>query len=755
MLGSYKKYLVYLIVLLIEIVIVTHFLIDYKKKERLHNENLLEFAEVSYNYTLKHFEEISKLIFEDDINRTDILENLYMAKFNRDSLDIYRENIYKELKCMSSFEKFGIGEIEFYLDDGVSFLRVYRPNLFGDNVTNLRYSALLSNSKQQYIRTFESCRIDSGFRFIHPLFFNNLHLGSFDIAISSAKIENFINSINSNREYFESQTVYSKFIFSKDNFELEVFKHDLKNTTKILNNYFVMDSSLDKFMSSLNKSENLNSKLQQNSQFVERVTVDDVCYSAIFYPIKDLKGEVIVYLNIFINDEFFINNRADLIKYLVGFSSLLIVVLALILLIDKKNRKLLYLLNNDSLTNLPNRFKLLNDVKDSKVKSLVLINIDNFKQINNFYGFSVGDELLKWIGQSLHNYANDIPEIIDIYKLPSDEFAILTNRSLNSAEIETFLDFKVVVGQPFIYESHEIYITLTVGIANLLFEDMANNLLLQANIALKKAKKERKPYLFFNDTMDTNKMYEKNLLWTKKLKFALEDNRVVPFFQPIVDKHNRANKFECLVRMIDDDKIISPYFFLDISKVTKQYPKITKQVFKKSFEYFRDSSCEFSINISIEDILDSDVTHFIKSYLEKDILVASRITFEILESEGIENYQDVSSFIKELKKFGCKIAIDDFGSGYSNFEHILRLDVDYLKIDGSLIKNIDKDANSKVIVESIVSFAKKLGIKTVAEFVHSEDVDRVVLELGIDYRQGYFLGEPSGALKKRKCGNGS
>nr|WP_297890535.1 EAL domain-containing protein [Sulfurihydrogenibium sp.] len=118
------------------------------------------------------------------------------------------------------------------------------------------------------------------------------------------------------------------------------------------------------------------------------------------------------------------------------------------------------------------------------------------------------------------------------------------------------------------------------------------------------------------------------------------------------------------------------------------------------------------------------------------------MTFEILESEGIENYEDVSGFIKEVKSYGSKIAIDDFGSGYSNFAHMLKLDVDYLKIDSSLIKNIHQDKNSQIIVQTIVGFAKKLGIKTIAEFVHNREVFEKVRELGVDYSQGYYIGEP-------------
>lgn len=119
-----------------------------------------------------------------------------------------------------------------------------------------------------------------------------------------------------------------------------------------------------------------------------------------------------------------------------------------------------------------------------------------------------------------------------------------------------------------------------------------------------------------------------------------------------------------------------------------------------------------------------------------------KITFEILESIRIENYAEVSQFIKNVKEYDCKVAIDDFGSGYPTLAHILNLDVDYLKIDASLIKNLDTDKNSQIVVETIVGFANKLGIKTIAEFVHSKEVFDKVVEMGIDYSQGYYITEP-------------
>ena len=166
---------------------------------------------------------------------------------------------------------------------------------------------------------------------------------------------------------------------------------------------------------------------------------------------------------------------------------------------------------------------------------------------------------------------------------------------------------------------------------------------------------------------------------------------------------------------------------------------------QKSCQYFENLNFDFSVNLSVEDILDKDIVEYIKINIQK-YHVGNKIVFEILESEGIENYEEVSLFIKEMKLLGCRIAIDDFGSGYSNFDHLLKLDIDYIKIDGSLIKNLDTDVNAQIVVETIVDFAQKLKILTVAEFVHSEAVLKKVKELNVNRTQGFFLAEPQAEI---------
>jgi diguanylate cyclase (GGDEF)-like protein len=383
------------------------------------------------------------------------------------------------------------------------------------------------------------------------------------------------------------------------------------------------------------------------------------------------------------------------------------------------------------------------------------------REINDFYGHEVGDEILKEIASRMQQVKAN--SNITIYRLQADEFVLLMkrdsmetnkNRSFyyernNSLynEIRSIIGafvFLVINDKVFICNESEINISATVGAAKVC-DGTGHKALYNADMALKKAKQMRKHYLLFDETMEIAKEYENNIKWTFILKEAVANDQIVPFYQPIINnKTGKIEKYECLCRLVNSNNdIISPYYFLDIAKKIRLYPNITRRILIKSFEKFADLPYEFSINVSVFDIQNEETRHCIKSILLSNQDVAKRAVFELLESDGIENYDIIKAFIEEVKSFGCKVAIDDFGSGYSNFDHVMSLDVDVLKIDASMIKNLDKEISSQIITRTIVNFTKELNIKTVSEFVHTPEVFKKVQEFGIDYSQGYLFGEPA------------
>lgn len=406
---------------------------------------------------------------------------------------------------------------------------------------------------------------------------------------------------------------------------------------------------------------------------------------------------------------------------------------------DKKQN--LYL---DYLTKLPNRNKLVEDINKTFNPKVMIVNIDSFKEINDVYGFNIGDEILKKLGERLSGFIKTYN--LSIYRIGGDEFAILMGGFFKQKDLETFINdlLCVIQKEPFYIEGYEINIDATIGIA--IPKDFSGKSVLErADMALKYAKENRKPYFIYSEDIEIHKRFQENLKWVKVLKNAIEHKKLTVFYQPIFDnKTGKIVKYEALIRIKDGDNYISPFYFLDVAKKAKLYHHITQEVIEKSFETSKIHRVEVSINLSIKDILNESITSQIFKHLKKG---GGLITFELLESEGIQNFEEVLEFIKDVKRYGVKVAIDDFGSGYSNFEYILKMNVDYLKIDASLIKGVHERKESRVIVETIVNFSKKLGIKTIAEHVHCEDVFNVVREMDVDYSQGFYLAEPSPKVK--------
>ncbi|MDD3505795.1 MAG: EAL domain-containing protein [Sulfurimonas sp.] len=393
----------------------------------------------------------------------------------------------------------------------------------------------------------------------------------------------------------------------------------------------------------------------------------------------------------------------------------------------------------DVLTGLENRRKLTERLEEKKRAFLMIINIDSFQEINDLYGNKAGDSILK-------DFAHFLKESIltddGIYRLHSDEFSYICDKGINIEEFKAFaskLSEKISRKSFKINANGEVSLSATFGISYG-YEMLLEN----ADIALKIAKKSKKDFLVYDDTMYMAKVYEKNFEWTKRLKRAIEEDKIVPLFQPIVDtKTQKIVKYEALMRIVDDNgTYIPPLYFLELAKKNKLYHQLTKIMIEKTFQKFKDLPYSVSINISVEDILNRDINKFILKKL-KESSINQKIVFEIIESEGIENFNQVLEFINKVKSYGAKVSIDDFGTGYSNFEYLMKLKVDYIKIDGSMIKNIDKDENSQIITKTIVNFAKSMGIKTVAEFVHSKNVFKKVEELEVDFSQGYYFGEPT------------
>ena len=391
----------------------------------------------------------------------------------------------------------------------------------------------------------------------------------------------------------------------------------------------------------------------------------------------------------------------------------------------------------DSLTGLSNRIKLMQDLKVAISPRLAMINIDQFKGINDFYGLDYGDMVLLEAGERLRRMDG---EAVRAYRIGGDLFAVLANDDIAEEKFEEMIreTSHKLSAEPLHCDGEDISIRVTAGIS--VGEESSYT---HADLALAQAKAERKDYLIYTEAMQDVAHYKDNIRWTHRLKSALTDGRIIPYYQPIVDNNSGiVARYEALVRMIENEgDLILPSHFLEVAKRSRQYSNLTHTVVRKVVEEgLAGVDGDISINLTVEDIRNPDTAAFLRKTLQKPD-VANHIVLEITESEGIEKYKEVAEFFAEMKSYGCKLAIDDFGTGYSNFSHLLRLNADFLKIDGSIIKDIVHDREARLIARLIVDAAHGLGMQTVAECVNSPEIYEKVLELGIDYSQGYHFGE--------------
>lgn len=402
--------------------------------------------------------------------------------------------------------------------------------------------------------------------------------------------------------------------------------------------------------------------------------------------------------------------------------------------VSEQTREALHHLYYDNLTSLPNRLKLQEDLSERSCSTVAILNIDDFKEINDFFGIDTGDWLLGQIGRWLQEMK------LHPYRIGGDEFAFRLKEGTSPAQfrhdIETLLS--LLSEKLFMIAEETVHIRATVGIAI-----ESEKPLIHADIALNQARVLGQPVSIYDHSEGIEAQYQVNIAMSAQIRQALVEHRIVCQYQPIVScSTGKIEKFETLVRIRNEDgTLIAPNDFLPIAQKTKLYHHITQEVVYQACTLFSTRDEQFSINLSSSDILDQHTVTTIENILHQTG-TANRVIFEILESEGIENFDEVASFIVRMKALGAKFAIDDFGTGYSNYENILKLNVDILKIDGSLIKSINENSRHRIVVEAIIDFAHRIGIDTVAEFVASEEILRTVTEIGVTHSQGFYTGKP-------------
>jgi len=375
--------------------------------------------------------------------------------------------------------------------------------------------------------------------------------------------------------------------------------------------------------------------------------------------------------------------------------------------------------------------------------NFILLDIDKFKRINDRYGREHADRILR---EFVAYIKSILPNDTQIIRNHGTEFLLIMPKSSMDFNALSYELFESISTKRYLADNALVSFTVSMCSA-IIPKEICSFYEIQHAMdeKLLEIKSTGKNRLIIMDELSYIDLKYKNI---DNIKQAIDSQNLLCLYQPIcVTKTKKISRYEALVRIVDEDdptQLVSPYTFIELIKETIHYIRLSKWVIENTFKVLKENpDQEISINIDLLDLYNEELMALIRKELYNNKELANRLTFEILEHNEITDYERVSLIFKQLKSFGSKIAIDDFGSGYANFAYLAKLDIDIIKIDASLVKALEGN-NERAI--SIIKLIHDLGsanhIDIVAEHVSSEELYMILKKLGIEYVQGYYLGKP-------------
>jgi diguanylate cyclase (GGDEF)-like protein/PAS domain S-box-containing protein len=425
------------------------------------------------------------------------------------------------------------------------------------------------------------------------------------------------------------------------------------------------------------------------------------------------------------------------------------------------SEQLSYQASHDALTGLINRrefenrlLRIIDTARKSKTEHvLCYLDLDQFKIINDSCGHFAGDSLLKEVSQLIQKH---IRKRDTLARLGGDEFGILMEHcNIEQAENVANSVLKEVEAFRYNWENKDFTIGVSMGLVTI--DDTVTDhieVLRKADAACYAAKDAGRNRIHIYSEDDSSLVQRHGeMQWVNRIKRALDENEFELYVQPIVSTDfidEDVSKYEVLIRLIEDNgsNIIAPGLFLPAAERYNLATKIDRWVINTIFKIFKEHAETlslvklWSINLSGQSVADEDFLKFVISKLEANENIADKICFEITETAAISNIQTAAGFMRSLKELGCQFSLDDFGSGLSSFAYLKTLPVDYLKIDGFFVKDIVEDEADYAMVKSINEISQVMGIESIAEFVENDAIKQRLIEIGVDYVQGYGIGKP-------------
>jgi diguanylate cyclase (GGDEF)-like protein/PAS domain S-box-containing protein len=425
--------------------------------------------------------------------------------------------------------------------------------------------------------------------------------------------------------------------------------------------------------------------------------------------------------------------------------------------IKRQEEQLLHLATHDPLTGLHNRreFNAILERHLAHAKryggqgAVLWMDLDGFKEINDGLGHKAGDELLASLA---HRMKSTIRESDVLARLGGDEFAVLyPNIDSTQAQIAATRLLDAIRQHTASIQGQTIRTTASMGIVIFPVHGMqATELLMQADMAMYRAKEQgRNRFCVYSPNLENLAVPEQRIDWLRLVREALESDGFVLYAQPILDlRTDEIARYEILLRLLDrDGGIIPPSAFLDIAEQFGLSGDIDRWVLGKATEILSDTAIaekgiSFAINLSPRTMTDSEFLQLVSDMPALDIIGPVRLVMEITETAAIYNIHVAKDFLRTLRGQGYEFALDDFGMGFSSFYQLKNLDVDYLKIDGSFIRNLTRDPVDKHLVLAMVHLARGLGKQTIAEFVEDRGTLDMLRQIGVDCAQGFYIGRP-------------
>ncbi|WP_291640608.1 EAL domain-containing protein [Clostridium sp.] len=499
----------------------------------------------------------------------------------------------------------------------------------------------------------------------------------------------------------------------------------------------------------INSYKDLWTKHLSGNEFgqIDYINILGVNVHGYFTKIPDLNWRIISLIDYDIMNKNFNNYLFKLL--LTGFILSIILISYVYFILSTSNY-------NDILTDSYNKNKLIDILnkksKSNKEKFILYIDINEFSSINTTYGNAVGDKILKEFTLILRHHLSDYGTLVH-YKSADFMFLFETqdwNYALSIAKEHHELLSKTIIK----IEDFTISINTFMGLIKFnknQLRDVENSLHLSKDTLNDLKNSDNKAFLSFDNFDDMLKINEEKTKKKTTLLKAIDEDRIIPFFQPIYNiRKDNVSKYEVLMRINSGDEYLSPFPFIQIAEENNLIETVDLIVLEKALAYKNiadpDDTIEFSFNISGKMLNNDDYLIKVIDIMKIHNIKAKNIVLEITETQSIKNLDNLASIMHTYKKLGIKFSIDDFGTAFSSIQYLKQIPANYIKIDGSFIRDINDKKENFYLVQSILSMSKAFKMETIAEFVESEQILNTISEIGIDYAQGYYVGKPKKSI---------